>query len=141
MTIAVPTLSTNGWVRAAADKADYLLAHTYASDKKQTYLYGTNVCNLQWLIEQFGHDMVVVCQELRRAYQLYFSRYYDSADVQVTSDTDPAYNSVPNDSSNVTLRLVVNVTENGQNYSLAKLIEIADGKFKSIVNLVNQGTL
>lgn len=140
MTVAVPTLSSNGWVRAPADKADYLLAHFYESDKRQTYLYGENVTNLQWLIEQYGHDIILVCQEVRRAVQLYLSRYYDTADVQVTSDTEPGYTTVPNDTSFVRLRMVCTVTEEGKEYSIAKLIEISDGKFKKVVNLVNQGS-
>lgn len=140
MTVAVPTLSSAGWVRAPADKADFLMSHFFESDKFQTLLYGQNVCNLQWLIERYGHDMTLVCQEIRRDVQVYLARYYDTANVQVTVDTDPAYNTVVNDSSFVKLRLVMTVTENGKEYSIAKLIEISDGKFKRIANMINEGS-
>lgn len=139
MTIAVPTLTAAGWVRSPADKADALMSHFYESDKFQTYLYGQAVTNVQWLIEQHGHDVLTLCTRMREALEDYLNRYYDAALVQVTSDDNPSYNETPNQSSKITLRLVITVTDGGRDYSFAKLIQASDSKFERIVDLNNEG--
>lgn len=139
MTIAVPTLTAAGWVRTPAEKADALMSHFYESDKFQTYLYDENVTNVQWLIEQYGHDVVVLCTRMRETLEDYLNRYYDAALIQVTSDDNPSYNLTPNLSSAITLRVVITVTDGGKDYSFAKLIVASDSKFEKIMNLNNEG--
>lgn len=139
--VPVPTLSSAGWVRSASQKADFLLSHFYESDKFQTYIYGQNVTNLQWLIEQYGHDIIKVCQEIQRALELYLGRYYESVAINVVSDDDPAINAVPNETSSIKLRLYAQVTEKGKDYSFARLIMATNSKFASIVKLNNEGKL
>lgn len=141
MAAVVPTLSSNGWVRSPAEKADFLLAHFYEGDKFQTYLYGENVTNLQWCIEKWGHNIVALCDQIKRALEVYMGRYFDSASVQVTSNDNRIYNAEPNQSSEITLRVVIDVTENGQTYSVARLIVASDSKFQRVINLNNDGQL
>jgi hypothetical protein len=135
MTIAVPTLSATGWTRSPAEKADFLMSHFYESDKFQTYLYGQNVTNLQWLIEQYGNDPARVCREIQDGLQAYLSRYYDSAVVQCTANDNPAINPT----SEITLKLFCQVVENGKEYVIARLIMSKDSKFQSIVKMNNEG--
>lgn len=140
MTVAVPTLSSRGWVRSAAEKADYLLAHFFESDHFQTYLYGDSVASLPYLVEQHGGDPMKLCSELQQVVQAYLSRYFDNAQVEVTSDDDPAYNLNPNPNSAVALRMWASVLQDGKEYSVARLIETANSKLVKVVNLNNQGT-
>lgn len=140
MSIAVPTLSSNGWVRAPAEKADFLLSHFYESDKFQTYLYGEGITSIQWIIEQYGHDIIACCSELRRALELYLGRYFDSVTAQVTSNDNITYNPVPHQGSDITLRLVCSVTQDGKEYSFARLIVTSDSKFQRVINLNNEGS-
>lgn len=134
MTIAVPTLSASGWVRAPAEKADFLLSHFYESDKFQTYIYGTNVTNLQWLIQEYGHDLVRLCSEISRSVEAYLGRYYDQATAQCIALD--AREGEPEGSS--TLKLFCQVFENGKEYSIGRLIVATNSKFEKIMKLNNQ---
>lgn len=133
MTIAVPTLSAAGWVRSPAEKADYLFSHFYESDKFQTYLYSNNVSNLQYLIEQFGHDIITVTQKLRSALEIYLARYYDVVTVEVTSEDVLA----PTADGKITLRVFCRVIENGKEYSFGKLIVAMNSKLEKVITLNN----
>lgn len=138
MTVVVPTLSTSGWVKAPSEKADFLLAHFYESDKFQTYLYGQNVTNLQYIIEQTGHDAIAVTQRLRTELETYLGRYYDSALVDVTI----ADSTTTDAGSQLTIRVFCRVTENGKDYSFGKMIMAMNSKLEKVVDLNNyeQGT-
>ncbi len=136
MTIPVPTLSSSGWVTALSEKADFLLSHFFASDKYQTALYGKNVSNLQWLVEQYQKDPMAMSQQLRSAVETYLSRYYDIATAQV-SVTDPDKDG----SGRYGLRLYCSVVENGKEYSFGKLIVLLNSKIDKIIKLNNEGNV
>jgi hypothetical protein len=140
MTVVVPTLSSRGWVRAPAEKADYLLSHFFEADRLQTYLYGDNVSSLQFLVEQHGHDPLTFCSALQQTLQNYLGRYFDSAQVEVTSDDNPAYNTTPNPTSAVTVRIWASVVQEGKEYSIVKLIETANSKLVRVLDLINNGS-
>lgn len=133
-TISVPALSSSGWTRSPAEKADLLMSHFYESDKFQTYIYGPNVTSLPWLIEQYGNDPSRVCREIEDQFGNYLQRYYDAVSVQcISNDNDT------NNTSEITLRLFATVTEQGKEYVIARLIMAKDSKFQRIVKLNNQG--
>ena len=134
-TVPVPSLSLLGWVDAAAQKADLLISHIFEADKSQTYIYGKQVTSLQWIIEEYGSDILTVCRELRSAIESYLNRYYDTALVEVTSNDSPTLNT-----SSITLNLYCKVTEGGQEYSFGKLLEITDSKIAKIMNFNNNET-
>lgn len=134
--IPVPTLSTHGWVTSPPEKADFLISHFYESDKAQTYLYGSNITNLQWLIERYGHEIPSLCQQIRLALETYLGRYYQAATVEVLNDA-----SAENKTSKVMLRLYCSVVEEGVTYSIGKLLTISDSKFEKITDLNNNEKL
>lgn len=139
MTVAVPTLSSRGWVRAPAEKADYLLAYFFESDHFQTYLYGNTVVSLPYLVEQHGHDPLTFCNQLQQVMQDFLGRHFDSVQVEVTSDDNAAYNANPNPASAVTVRIWASVVQDGKEYSVLKLIETANSKLVKVINLNNTG--
>lgn len=130
-TIPIPSLSSNGWVTAQAQKADLLMAHFFASDALQSYLYINNVSSLPYIVEQAGDDIITLTQQLRLTLEKYLGRYYDLVDVDITNVDDPL------DSSKVNLNLYIKATDNGKDYVFAKLIETVNGKLSKIVNLNN----
>lgn len=133
MTIAVPTLSASGWITGTQEKADYLLSHFYESDKFQSYLYGDNVSNLQYVIEQYGHDVTLLTQRLRSVLQVYLQRYYDSVNIDLTSIESQDATQV----GKIQLRLYCSVTEGGKEYSFGRLIEAIDSKLERITKINN----
>ena len=134
--VPVPSLSLAGWVTSPAEKADLLFSHFYASDKSQTFLYGDNVSNIQWLIEQSAHDIVGLVENMERELTRYLGAYYSAVSVEVTSDETQG-TAMDN---RVTIRLWCSVTENdGTTYSFGKLLPIVDSKIQKIVNWNNFG--
>ena len=137
MSKVVPTLSSSGWVSSAQEKADMLFAHFYESDKFQTYLYGDNVSNLQYVIERSGHDMIAVVSSLRATLETYLGRYYDTVNVDIsTADTTP---DLP--SGKIILRVYCTVTDNGKDYSFGRLIEAMNSKLEKVVKINNSETV
>ena len=135
MTIPVPTLSTAGWVTSPNEKADSLMAHFYASDKFQSYLYFGQVTTVQWLIEQYGHDIPTLVSQMKAALEVYLGRYYDSVNVDMSSD-DSVETVVGNE---VELKVYATVSENGKEYSFGALIVAANSKVLRVSKLNNVG--
>jgi len=131
--IPLPMLSSIGWARAPADKADGLMSHTYESDMFQSYIYNGNITSLQGIIEQFGHDIPKCCREIERAYTRYFERYYDSASVQCVEAAETEA------TSETHLRFYCSVVEEGKEYVIARLIVSKDSKFQRVIKLNNEG--
>lgn len=130
--IPVPTLSAAGWITSPAEKADSLFSDFYASDKNQTALYGQNVTNLQWLVQQYGHDVVAITTQLRSALEVYLRRYYPTVNVDVSSDDN-----IQNLTNQITLKVFCQVTDNGKQYSFGRLITTLNSKISKIVALNN----
>lgn len=132
MSTPVPSLSAAGWITAPADKADKLMAHFFEAEKSQTYLYGDNVSSLQWTVEQFGHNPNAMTQELRTTLERYLNRYYTSStiNVSVVDDGTPRYE----------LRVFIQVTDNGKQYSFGKELQMNNGKLAKIISLNDQGS-
>lgn len=131
----VPTLSSSGWVGAAgtapAEKIDYLMTYFVYTIKNQTTVFGSNATSLQALLEDAGNDMNRASSNMRTALITYLGRYYDSVNVDVTyALTDPT-----NSSSLTTLTINVTVTENGLSYSIARQLQLVNGKFQAFIDL------
>lgn len=133
--IPVPSLSAAGWIVSSAEKADALLSHFYESEKSQSYLYGQNITNCQWLLEQYGNNIIEITSQIRSALQVYLGRYYDAVNVEVTNDDN-----ADNPSGKITLHIYIDVTEDGKTYSMGQLLNITNSKIQKIIRLNNTGT-
>lgn len=134
MTIAVPTLSTFGWVTNTSEKIDFLLTHIFYADRFQTSLYADQVTSIPWILEETAGDMAKASTAIRLAINTYLSRYYDSATVNVTyTDADPEKST-----SKVMVSLAITVVENGQELQVSRMISVVDGRFKEFVQLNNE---
>lgn len=132
-TIPVPSLSFAGWIRSPAEKADALFSHFYESEKAQTVLYGDRVSNLQWIIEEYGSDIVNLTNKLRQGIEQYLSAYYDTVNVDITTN-----NNAENLNGNINITVYIDVTEDGKTYSFGKLLNITDSKIQKIIGLNNK---
>ncbi len=132
MTIPVPVLSPAGWVTEPSAKADALTSHIFEADFSQSFIYNGKVTSLQYLIEQYGDNMIKLTQEVQSALEAYFGRYYDSATAEVTNNDNSA-----NTGTAVTLYIYVGVTENGNSYSIGKEVSINNSKVTSIADINN----
>ena len=130
--IPVPVLSPSGWVTDLSNKADALMAHFFESNKSQTQIYGKNITSLQWLVEQYGHDVTQLSLQLRSALENYLSRYYISSVVNINND-----NTATNLSGSVTISIHAIVNENGTQYSIGYLLGISNLKITKIMKINN----
>lgn len=132
--IPVPSLSLDCWVTSTANKADYLISHFFLSEKSQTALYGNEVSSLQWIIQNTQGDLNKLTSLMRSSLSSYFSRYFKSVNVEVTT------NEVTPGSNKIELRLFLSFADkDGKEFILAKLIDILDSKINSIVTINNTG--
>jgi signal recognition particle subunit SEC65 len=129
----LPLLTEEAWNNDSLSVLDGLIAHFYASDYSQTYIYKDQVASLAYLIYQNkDHD------ELRNAVsntlERYVRRYFDEVDVKCE---------IIQDSENPGLYTIIIscivIDNEGVEYSIAKAIKIKDSKLKSIVTVNNEG--
>ena len=129
--IPVPSLSVAGWVTAPADKASLLMSHFFEAEKSQTLLYGDKVTSLPWLVQQYGHNIIAMTQQLRTSLEVYLARYYEGASVEVTPKDDGG--------TRYELQVYIQVTQNGKPYSVGKLLQVNNSKIQKIISLNNNG--
>lgn len=136
MTAPVPSLSMAGWVNDPTNKSDLLMSHFFEADKAQTYLYGQNISNLQWIIEQYGSNINDVTQQMRYALETYLSRYYDTVIVDVSSDDNAS-----NLTLKVELKIYCKVTDGGKDYVFGKILTVASSKIQKIISMNNDNPI
>lgn len=133
--LVVPSLSAKGWIKTIPEKCDILLAHFYASDINQSFLYAGHIANVQGIIQRNMHDIDGLCQDMRESLEQYFSRYFDQARVSVSDDR------ATNLSNKVTVRIQIQITDDGRFFDGAYQVALVDSKFEKIVNLNNTGSI
>ena len=128
----VPTLSPAGWVKNIVDKLDFLATYIFLSNYSQSVIYADKIVSIPWLIQQYGNDLNSLMQHMTITLEEYFKRYFDEASVVVerSSKDDPA-------SNRVSLSLIVNVIEDGQQYSLAHAVSMEKSVFLGYAKLNN----
>lgn len=132
--IAVPTLSSLGMVTDSASKFDRLLAHAFAADYNQSYVFAGSVTSIARILQQAGTDGKKLISGMQDALLSYFNKYYDSVTVQCKLA----------DSSDVTsgekvFEIVISVTEASVETQYGKLITTVNSKMTKIADLNNNG--
>lgn len=143
--IPVPTMSTEGWVRDSQSKLDFLLAHFFAADYNQTYLYVTKagapdeskkidqVSSMSRIIQLHSGNARGVIADLRTYLERYLNRYYLRVTLDVSALTDLDLD--PRDQIDVLIR--VEVTDVGGIYSFQRSVSTVQSKLQKIINLNN----
>lgn len=134
--VPVPTLTLDGWVTSGINKADYLIAHFFESEKSQTSLYGNSVASLQWVIQNNQGDIILTCQAIRETLSEYFSKYFSNVNITVTHKQDP-----PESSQYLVSIYLSFVDDKGQNHTLDRVFTLLNSKFKLVTDLNNIGSL
>lgn len=79
----VPILGPEGWVESGDKKLDRIMAHLYASDASQSYLFPNQVSSMAKVIKDNQGQLEVAKVEIQRMLMNYFSCYFDNVDVSV----------------------------------------------------------
>lgn len=128
----LPTLSEEGWVQSTAEQADYLLSHFFASEYSQTHIYQGHVASFQWLLQDGQGDMTKTINNIRTTLSLYFAKYFNEVDTEVT------YKEETSGSSKITVNIFMSFTDRtGKQYSLGKALDVVDSKISKIIDINN----
>ena len=128
----LPSLSSLGWITDSGNKADMLLAHFFESEKSQTFLYGSNVSSLQFIIQQFAGSIDNMLANIKSTLETYLGRYYDLVSATVSSDA-----ATTDQSGSVTITIRCRVSECGNTFDVAKSISVVNSKITKIININN----
>lgn len=122
----LPTLTTAGWIEDLITVSTTMMDYFLVSEDSQTQFYPGEVASLPFLVQQYGSDPDALANRCRDVLQRYFSRYFDMASVEVTTD----------DSSGVPGRYNINidvtVIKDGKTHRLGRLIELGDSKIINV---------
>lgn len=128
----IPSLDSAGWITGIQEKADALMAYSFASRASQSVIYAGQITSLPAIIQEFGHNQSTLSSEIQRRYDAYFRTYF--ATVKVDVDVS----SVESNEAILDIKLSVIITSDGTNYSLGRLVRTANKKIQSItpINIV-----
>lgn len=126
----VPSLSTSGWIRGAAEKADTLIAYFMVSNYSQTRLHLGNVKSMPYLIQKNPKDFKGLKADVESAVYDLLRAYFDDCSVVVE-----IVDQVESPESKVDIQLTCTVTQDGNVYNLAKMISFVNSKFRKITDL------
>lgn len=127
----LPVLGADGWVDSAISKADFLFTHIFLSNYSQTYLYLGNVASLAYEIQKGNGDINATISYLTNRLTSYFSGYFTNVIVEITEVPDVT------DSSVVKLSIFLSFNDNGQTFSLGKILQMVDRKASKIIDINN----
>lgn len=134
MPIAVPTMSTRGFVKDPVGKIESLLSHFFVAEYSQTALYPGEVASLPWIIQDGAGDMQKTMDLMQQFLENYLSRYYTEAAVTVEPlvplDTDPRIK--------FDMTISLNISEDGVRQSYTHQVTSTDGIFQQLV-MINNG--
>lgn len=129
----IPTLSSVGWEKNLAKKADRLMAYFFISQYSQSYLYRGKIMSLPYIVQQYGKSPSQLQTALNDNLTAYLERYFELSSVDVSYDT-----SAKKDRYGYEVKVdVVVIDDLGVKYSLGKLIEISNGLSFKIMEINN----
>lgn len=135
MTVAIATLSSEGWVTTPIRKLDRALTYALTTDALQSNIYRGNLTSLQAIIQETLDDEQALQSKANNKLNDYFSRIFDIAHVQVIVEEFPAEGS-----NRLALRIKIEAIDNGEAVTADSLAYFEKGIFSKVVDLNNHGT-
>jgi hypothetical protein len=84
-------------------------------------------------MQENGGELNKVISSIQETLSQYLSRYYDSANVEVRSKTDPAIDP----RSRLDLEVIINITDKQKEYGYGRMLKMVDSKMQAIEKLNN----
>ena len=122
----LPTLTTAGWIDDLVSVSTSLMDYFLVSENSQSQFYPGEVSSLPFLVQQHGSEPASLTSRTRDVLQRYFSRYFDMASVEVTSDN--ANKSL----GRYNINIDVTIVKGSVSHRLGRLIEIGDSKIINV---------
>ncbi len=122
----LPTLTPAGWVSDVTTMSTRLMDYFVSSDYSQSTVYMDEISSLPYLVRVNGNDPIALKREAQATLTRYLMRYFEDVNVITSvkeSDVDARYE----------LILDINITHEGRNLSLGRVINVADSRITKIV--------
>lgn len=132
MTTIVPSLSARGWASNISDKADLLMSYYFSTDYLQSVMWLGTVTSFQRTLEEHHHRPDKLREMLEMQLEDYLSRYFEAVEIQVKMTT-PDHNK-PNE---LMIEFSVKVQQDGQTYSLGRVIQTIDSTIQKMFDINN----
>lgn len=134
MTIAIPTLSSEGWVTTPIRKLDRALSYALTTDNLQSNTYRGNLTSIQAIVQSCLDNPSLLQEEAQNTLNSYFSRLFDVADVRVIVED------YPEEGSNLlALRIQIEVLDKEERVSADALATFNQGIFTKLVDINDHG--
>ncbi|BCM95271.1 hypothetical protein [Burkholderia phage FLC6] len=133
----LPTYSPSGFVSNPLEKADYMLAHFFTTQKSQTQFYKDklNVTSYQSLIADSTSD-----GELTSNLNAYLNTYFSTQFTNVQMDCNVAQTD-PNDNTSLTITIGCSfVDDQGIRHDLSRAIDLLGTQVQRIYNVDATGS-
>lgn len=134
MAAPVASLSSDGWIADIARKTDRLLSYFFVSQQSQSNSYRGRIASLPALIQQYGSNPLELKTNMRLTLIRLLSPYYDSVDVNVDVETENTQTA-----GRMDVTVTITLSQNGQTYQAANLLQLLNSKLVKIINLNNYG--
>lgn len=128
MAAPVPSLTTEGFVKAIDRKCDRILMNMFASDGGQSNVWAGSVVSIQDIIYQYSDDVTAAGNNIANAMERVLSAYFDAATVsaRVTEIADRP--------GRYDISITGSVIENMRRYDFGRMVESANGMVQKIMN-------
>lgn len=133
----LPTYSPSGFVSNPLEKADFMLAHFFSTQKSQTQFYKDqmNVTSYQSLIADSGSN-----GELTSNLNSYLNTYFSTQFNNVQMDCNVAAND-PNDNTSLTITIGCSFDDDqGIRHDLSRAIDLLGTQVQRIYNVDATGS-
>ena len=124
----IPSLGL-GWIVDPPHQLNTMFAHALVADNSQSTVYAGNITSIPYLIATYQTSQIEMATELEASLQTFFSRVFPIT--SVTVDYDEAVG------NKYQLYVSINVTANGNNYSLSAAIAVDNGVLLTVVKELN----
>jgi hypothetical protein len=133
----LPTFSPNGFVTNPLEKADFMLAHFFTTQKSQTQFYKDklNVTSYQSLIADATSD-----GDLAANLNAYLNTYFATQFDQVQMDCSVAGSDGITDNTSLTITIGCSYVADGVKYTIARAIELLGTQVQRIYNVDATGS-
>ncbi len=133
--VALPSLSSNGWVFSSLKQADFIMAHFLASQKSQSYVFGKDISSFAYLVSCYCNDPETLAIETKNTLEKILNRYFNGVDVQTYSKTQ----------SNSETRYELHIygefrTSDNTLFKLTEVVQINGSVFQRINDAILNGT-
>lgn len=131
---AIATLSMMGYAVDPEQRLDRMMAYYLTSYYSQSLMFRGNIMSLQKQLREYGNDATELVTRVTDEMTSYLSQEFQGVVVRIRTDIPN-----PEDPNRINMTVEAIVSVDGQNYSLARVVETRNAVIVNIIDLNNEG--